>query len=188
MSSGVDASAVAAGVGDLGVPGGSPCGGSQPVSRPPAIASTRKIVVTGNPKMTGCLSNHDAVVADVEPAVEARGRPRQDEQQRRHVQRQVAAAVQPDAGEREGRDAAQRSGQPGKDAQLHGHLVRVSISSNSPMAVEPASRHTGPLTAPGTRPAPQQHHDQAEHAGASSTSTANRRVSEPSTLSSTVGK
>ncbi len=67
------------------------------------------------------------------------------------------------------------------------HFVGVSVSSSSPTAVVPVSRHSGPLTAPGTRPRrsstmirPNRH--------SSRISTEKRRVSEPSTLSSTVRK
>ena len=67
------------------------------------------------------------------------------------------------------------------------HLVGVNVSSSRPIAVVPISRHAGPLATPGTRPRrssmtsmPNRH--------SSRISTAKRRVSEPSALSSTVRK
>ena len=66
-----------------------------------------------------------------------------------------------------------------------GPLVTDSISS--PTAMVPVSSHPGPLTAPGTLPRrnstmirPKRH--------SSRTSTENRRVSDASTLSSTITK
>ena len=67
------------------------------------------------------------------------------------------------------------------------HFVGVNVSSISPTAVVPISRHTGPLAIPGTPPRrsstvsmPNRH--------SSSTRTENRRVNDESTLSSTVRK
>ena len=81
--------------------------------------------------MTGMPDDHrllveprHAVVADVEPAVDARGRPCEHEQQRGDVQREVASAVQPDAGERERGDRTERAGESGEGAELDGPLGR----------------------------------------------------------------
>ena len=67
------------------------------------------------------------------------------------------------------------------------HFVGVNVSSSRPTALAPISRHTGPLAMPGRLPRrsstanmPNRH--------SSSTRTEKRRVSEPSTLSSTVRK
>ena len=67
------------------------------------------------------------------------------------------------------------------------HFVGVNVNSSRPMAVVPISRHTGPRAMPGTAllrnntvNMPNRH--------SSSTRTAKRRVSDESTLSSTVRK
>ena len=72
------------------------------------------------------------VVADVEPAVDARGRPRQHEQQRGDIQRQVAAAVQTDPREGERGDRAQRAGQSGEGAELNRPLRRRERQQQQP--------------------------------------------------------
>ncbi|SLD49592.1 Uncharacterised protein [Mycobacteroides abscessus subsp. massiliense] len=63
-----------------------------------------------------------AVVADVEPAVDARGRPGQDEQQSRHVQRQIAPRMQTHTRKGECRDRSEGARQPRENAELDGPL------------------------------------------------------------------
>ena len=110
--------------------------------------------------MTGIPGDHrllveprHPVVADVEPAVDARGRPRQHEQQRGDVQREVAAAVQPDARERERGDRAQRAGQPGERAELHRPLRRRERQQQQPDGGRPDQPpHRARCAIPGTPP------------------------------------
>ena len=67
------------------------------------------------------------------------------------------------------------------------HFVGVNVSSSSPTAVVPISRHTGPDATPGRLPR-RSSTAIMPNRQSSRTSTAKRRVSDESTLSSTVRK
>jgi hypothetical protein len=67
------------------------------------------------------------------------------------------------------------------------HFVGVNVSSSTPMAVVPTSRQTGPVAMPGTPPR-RSRIATMTNTHSSSTSAAKRRVSDASTLSSTVRK
>ena len=67
------------------------------------------------------------------------------------------------------------------------HFVGVKVNSSSPIAVVPISRHTGPDATPGRFPR-RSSTAIIPNRQSSITSTANRRVSDESALSSTVRK
>ena len=130
------------------------------------IASTRNIVgdrVAGDHRLP--VEPRHAVVADVEPAVDARRRPRQHEQQCGDVQRQVASAVQADPGERERGDCAERAGQPGEGAELHGPLgrgERQQQQADRGGADQPPDRAAGHAGQPAAAQQHRQHPEQAQ--------------------------
>ncbi len=103
-----------------------------------------------------------AVAADVEPAVDARCRPRQHEQQRSDVQRQVAAVVQPDPGERERGDRPQCARQPGERTELHRPLRRGERQQHQPDRRRTDQSPHRTFGHPRNTAAPQQHGEHAE--------------------------
>ncbi|SHX67570.1 Uncharacterised protein [Mycobacteroides abscessus subsp. bolletii] len=76
---------------------------------------------------------------------------------------------------------------PAKMPNWMAHLVGVKVSSSNPMAVLPMRRHTGPLARPGSTPR-RSSTARVPKRQSSRMNTAIRRVSEPSTLDSTVRK
>jgi hypothetical protein len=95
--------------------------------------------------------------------------------------------VQAHPRERERRHPPSAPARPANAPNCTAHFVGVNVSSSSPTAVLPISRQTGPLTSPGTLPR-RSNTASMPNRQSSMISTAKRRVSELSTLSSTVRK
>ncbi len=125
--------AVAAGVGDLGVTGVIHAE-VQPTGE--QTRQNRQHQEDGQDREAGdhrlFVEPRHPVVADVEPAVDTRCRPGQYEQQRGHIQRDVAPAVQSDPGEREGGDCAQRTCEGSEHTELHGPFRRREGEQQKP--------------------------------------------------------
>ncbi len=125
--------AVASGVGDLGVPGvvhpevqppgeqaGHDCQHQE--HRRDRLARDHRLLV----------EPRDAVVADVEPGVDARRRPGEHEQQCGHQEREIAPVVHAHPGEGEGGHPAQRTCQSRERAELHRPLRRRERQQQQP--------------------------------------------------------
>ena len=122
----------------------------------------RRHRVTGDDRLD--VEPRHAVVVDVEPAVDARGRPRQHEQQRGDVQRQVAAVVQSDPGQVNAVTAPSAPASPANAPNCMAHFVGVNVQQQQADrggADQPPRRPAGHAGYPA---APQQHDQHAEQA------------------------